>query len=106
MKRVKFSIFSLGMVLLLAACNACGGKGPIKLITPEDTSMVTEKVKAYVDAMRKQEKSLSNPYAYDDLGGEDGVTVEDFLDEGEVEGKNSTVNGKIPNRSDRNEGVV
>ena len=105
MKRVKFSIFSLGMVLLLAACNACGGKGPIKLITPEDTSMVTEKVKAYVDAMRKQEKSLSNPYAYDDLGGEDGVTVEDFLDEGEVEGKNSTVNGKIPNRSDRNEGV-
>lgn len=123
MKNMKYAIFSLGMVLLLASCNANNpssnqqsqassnqqSQGPkngnFTLVNPEDTSMLTAKVKSYVDAMREQEKSLSDPYKYDDLGGEAGVTVENFLDEGEVEGQNRTVNGKIPNRSDRNEGV-
>ena len=115
MKNMKYAIFSLGMVLLLASCNANNpssnqqSQGPkngnFTLVNPEDTSMLTAKVKSYIDAMREQEKSLSDPYKYDDLGGEAGVTVENFLDEGEVEGQNRTVNGKIPNRSDRNEGV-
>lgn len=80
---------------------------PFVLEEPEDTSMVSEKVKAYVDAMREQEESLDDPYMLGDgqLGGEQGVQVEDFLDEGDVNGKNQTVNGKIPDRSDKNMGV-
>ena len=122
MKKVKYSIFPIAIALLLTACgNAQGSESQgggdksseapknenFTLINPEDTSMVTAKVKAYVDAMREQEESLEDPYMLGDgqLGGEAGVTVENFLDEGEVEGQNRTVNGKIPNRSDRNEGV-
>ena len=80
---------------------------PFVLEEPEDTSMVSEKVKAYVDAMREQEESLDDPYMLGDgqLGGEQGVQVENFLDEGDVNGKNQTVNGKIPDRSDKNMGV-
>ena len=128
MKKTKYSFLSIAMVLLLAACNANGNsatdtskeggdvpnkssEAPINenftLIDPSDTSMVSSKVKAYVDAMREQEKSLDDPYMLGDgqLGGDAGVTVENFLDEGEVEGQNRTVNGKIPNRSDKNMGV-
>ena len=121
MKKVKYSIFPIAIALLLTACggNPSSEDGQsnqsseapknenFTLIDPEDTSMVTAKVKAYVDAMREQEESLEDPYMLGDgqLGGEAGVTVENFLDEGEVEGQNRTVNGKIPNRSDRNEGV-
>ena len=121
MKKVKYSIFPIAIALLLTACggnpSSEGGQSNqsseapknenFTLIDPEDTSMVTAKVKAYVDAMREQEESLEDPYMLGDgqLGGEAGVTVENFLDEGEVEGQNRTVNGKIPNRSDRNEGV-
>lgn len=120
MKNIKTYVFSLGMVFLLAACNGNNPVGPtsiesqessqsanqgITLIAPEDTSMVSEKVKAYVDAMREQEKSLTDPYKYDDLFGENGVTVENFLDEGDVAGKNATVSGAIPDRSDKSMGV-
>ena len=120
MKNIKTYAFSLGMVFLLAACNGNNPVGPtsiesqessqsanqgITLIAPEDTSMVSEKVKAYVDAMREQEKSLTDPYKYDDLFGENGVTVENFLDEGDVAGKNATVSGAIPDRSDKSMGV-
>ena len=120
MKNIKTYVFSLGMVFLLAACNGNNPVGPssiesqessqsanqgIALIAPEDTSMVSEKVKAYVDAMREQEKSLTDPYKYDDLFGENGVTVENFLDEGDVAGKNATVSGAIPDRSDKSMGV-
>ena len=63
MKNIKTYVFSLGMVFLLAACNGNNPVGPtsiesqessqsanqgITLIAPEDTSMVSEKVKAYV----------------------------------------------------------
>ena len=119
MKNIKTYVFTLGMVFFLAAC-AGNNPGPasqqsggqsnpadkgITLIAPEDTSMVSEKVKAYVDAMREQEKSLADPYKYDDLFGENGITVENFLDEGEVAGQNRTVNGSIPDRSDKSMGV-
>ena len=112
MKKMKYSIFSIAALLVLAACNGGGNsKAPkndaFNLLDPTDTSMLTENCKAYIDAMREQEQSLDDPYMLGDgqLGGEQGVKVEDYLDEGEVEGKNGTVNGKIPNRSDRNEGV-
>ena len=116
MKKMKYSIFPIAIALLLTACGGAGGQsnnsaapsnGNFTLINPTDTSMLTSKVKAYVDAMREQEKTLDDPYMLGDgqLGGEAGVTVENYLDEGEVEGQNRTVSGKIPNRSDRNEGV-
>jgi len=117
MKRMKYSIFSLAMVLFLASCSSDNSKSQedkssetpkndnFTLVDPVDTSMVSAKVKAYVDAMREQEETLDDPYMYDDLGGENGVTVEDFLDEGEVNGQNRTVNGQIPDRSDKNLGV-
>ena len=116
MKHLKTGIFALGMVFLLAACT--GGNNTSKeehsseeetpsiiLNAPTDTSMLTENVKNYIDAMREQEKGLADPYKYDDLLGEQGVTVENFLDTGEVNGQNRTVNGQIPDRSDKNMGV-
>ena len=78
----------------------------ITLINPTDTSMVTDKVKSYIDAMREQEEHLDEPYKYNAIEGNGFVSVEDYLDEGEVEGQNRTVNGKIPNRSDKNMGVT
>ena len=126
MKKMKYSIFSIAMVLMLAACNANnGGEGGkseapkndnFTLIDPTDTSMVTSNVKAYVDAMREQEKSLDDPYMLGDgqLGGEAGVNIDEgsksdadrlYLDTGDVNGKNQTVNGKIPDRSDKNTGI-
>ena len=112
MKKMKYSIFSIAALLVLAACNGGGNsKAPkndaFKLIDPTNTSMLTENCKAYIDAMREQEKGLEDPYSLGDgqLGGEAGVQVENFLDQGEVENQNRTVNGKIPNRSDRNEGI-
>ena len=119
MKKMKYGVFPLAMVLFLAACSAGGDKSQADnssaapknenfvLIDPTDTSMVSSKVKAYVDAMREQEESLDDPYDLGDgqLGGEAGVQVENFLDEGDVNGKNQTVNGQIPDRSDKNMGV-
>ena len=90
MKKMKYGVFSLAMVLFLAACSAGGDKSQADnssaapknenfvLIDPTDTSMVSSKVKAYVDAMREQEESLDDPYDLGDgqLGGEVGVQVE------------------------------
>ena len=129
MKKVKYSIFPIAIALLLTACgNAQGNENQggsssvapkndnFTLIDPEDTSMLTSNCKAYVDAMREQEKSLDDPYMLGDgqLGGEQGVNIDEgdkqdkdrlYLDTGDVNGKNQSVSGKIPNRSDRNEGV-
>ena len=108
MNRIRKTVFSLGMVLFLVACSnqnqSSVQKSGISLINPEDTSMLTEKCKAYVDAMREQERSLPEPFKYTAIEGNDYVSVEDYLDEGDPEGENRTRN-KIPNRSDRSEGV-
>ena len=126
MKKVKYSIFPIAIALLLTACGNANGEESkqseapkndnFTLIDPEDTSMLTPNCKAYIDAMREQQESLDDPYMLGDgqLGGEQGVNIDEgskkdderlYLDTGDVEGKNQTVNGKIPNRSDRNEGV-
>ena len=115
MKKAKLIFLSLPLAVILTGCvggkvNAVFAEGEeknITLNTPSDTSMLTSNCKAYIDAMREQEKGLSkaDKYKITDLGGENGVKVEDYLDTGTVEGQNQTVSGKIPNRSDRNEGV-
>ena len=118
MNKMKYGFFPIALALLLTACGNANSNEPSKssqapkndnftLIDPTDTSMVSSKVKAYVDAMREQEESLDDPYDLGDgqLGGEAGVQVENFLDEGDVNGKNQTVNGQIPDRSDKNMGV-
>ena len=119
MKNIKQAIFSLSMVLLLSACASPStpkGNPNLKLIDPSDTSMLTENCKAYVDAMREQEKQLEDPYQYDDLFGTEGVNIDEdklkvpmdervYLDKGDVNGKNDTVNGQVPDRSDKNTGV-
>ena len=109
MKNIKQTIFSLSMIMFLTACFGGGqsNKSPFVLLDPADTSMLTANCKAYVDAMREQEKSLNDPYSLGDgqLGGEQGIQVENYLDSGDVEGQNATARDKIPNRSDRNEGV-
>lgn len=105
MKNVKIVILPVAVALLLSACNAAPKKSYITLANPEDTSMLTENCKAYIDAMREQEKSLANPYKYSDLFGESGVNVENFLDQGTVDGQNKTVSNGKPDRSDKNMGI-
>ena len=117
MKKMRYGIFPVAIALLLTACGgnnsepAKSSQAPknnnFTLIDPTDTSMVSSKVKAYVDAMREQEESLDDPYLYDDLKTPDPgyVDVANFLDEGEVEGQNRTVNGAVPDRSDKSLGV-
>ena len=84
------------------------------IYTPEDTSMLTKNCKKYIDDMRAQEKTLANKYKYDDLYGTNGVNIDEgskadsqrqYLDTGTVNGKNQTVNGSIPDRSDKSMGV-
>ena len=135
MKNTRLTIFSLSIALILTACannpkenskdNKKSSNQPssqevvssgITLKNPEDTSMLTSNCKAYIDAMREQEETLDDPYKLGDgqLGGESGVNIDEekvadaernYLDVGEVEGVNRTVNGKIPNRSDKNMGI-
>ena len=119
MKNTKFAIFSLSMVALLAACqNTPKKEYNITLINPEDTSMVTSNVKQYIDDMRQQEQQYKieggDIYKLWDLYGADGINIDEgskkdeervYLDTGEVNGKNTTVRNKIPDRSDKNTGV-
>ena len=114
MRNTKTAIFVLAAALVLSACAS----GPKRKVTdsftlsdPTNTVMLTANCKAYIDAMRAQEKALfpgdnnQGKYKYSDLNGEAGVSVEDYLDTGDVEGKNQTVSGKVPNRSDRSEPI-
>lgn len=114
MKNLKLCVLPFTMALLL---TACGGQGEadknFKLIDPENTSMLTANCKAYVDTMREQEKGLADPYKYDDLGGEQGVNIDEgskaddqrlYLDTGDPNGKNQTRN-TIPDRSDKSVGI-
>ena len=118
MKNTRLTIFSMALALVLSACagNASSKEAEkssiqpkpeskIVLKAPEDTSMLAENVKEYIDAMHEQEEELDNPYLYDDLKDPGYVDVANFLDKGEVEGANKTVNGAIPDRSDKNMGV-
>ena len=120
MKHTKYVIFSL-MALVLSACGGNnnqqgGGSGSeyqnsqdpnanITLIDPTDTSMLTANCKAYIDDMRAYQETVEDPYKYHEIT----LNIEDsakaYLDTGDVNGRNATVSGSIPNRSDRSEGV-
>ena len=124
MRRIAFSLVAL------FALTACGGNAenstnqkssskkdtPFTLIDPEDTSMLSENCKRYIDDMREQEKSLEYPYRWNALDGENCVDIDEislpvdsderiYLDKGDVNGQNKTVNGAIPDRSDKSMGV-
>ena len=124
MRRIAFSLVAL------FALTACGGNAenstnqkssskkdtPFTLIDPEDTSMLSANCKRYIDDMREQEESLEHPYRYNELNGEGCVDIDEislpvdsderiYLDKGDVNGQNKTVNGASPDRSDKSMGV-
>ena len=122
MKNTKLNIFSLMAVLVLSACaggnngggnnessqssQQQGGSDNITLVDPSDTSMLTENCKAYVDAMRElRDAEGDSAYKYHEIDLNIEDSTKGFLDTGDVNGKNNTVNGQIPNRSDKNMGV-
>ena len=121
MKNTKLVILSLSMVALLAACQNTPKKVyNIKLNSVENATMVTSNVKQYIDDMKKQEVQYKaeggDIYKIWDLYGDDGIDIDEdfhkvkdenrvYLDTGEVNGKNATVRGKTPDRSDKNIGV-
>ena len=116
MKNAKRLVFSLGLVLLLSACGSNAGQNngsttqparqsKISLVNPEDTSMLTANCKAYIDAMREIRDTAQDPYTYHEIDLNIEDSTKNFLDTGDVNGQNRTVNGQIPNRSDRSTGV-
>ena len=129
MKKTRLTIFSLSVALIMTACanaqNGSQGNGNkadgssinnpatsenvsvngITLKTPEDTSMLTENCKAYIDDIRASIGDDTDPYKYHEIS----LNIEDasknYLDTGDVNGQNRTVSGKIPDRSDKSMGV-
>ena len=122
MKKATITIFSLAAVLLLTACQAPSSDGdktskggdvtsqeqkvsPIKLINPENTSMLSDNCKAYIDDVRASIDSGTDPYKYHEIALNIEDSAKGYLDTGDVNGQNRTVNGSIPDRSDKNLGV-
>ena len=118
MKNTKIIIFSASIALLLSACGHHEGNNDksnkskssnvgdnITLVNPSDTSMLSSNCKAYIDDMRAYQETVDDPYKYHDIT----LNIEDsekgYLDTGDVNGKNQTVNGQIPDRSDKSLGV-
>ena len=120
MKHTKFVFFSL-MALVLTACGGGnnGGEGssqgggensqdqnaPIVLINPTDTSMLSSNCKAYIDDMREIRDEADDPYKYHEIDLNIEDSAKGYLDTGDVNGQNRTVNGSIPDRSDKSQGV-
>ena len=129
MKKTRLTIFSLSVALIMTACanaqNGSQGNGNkadgssvnnpatsenvsvngITLKTPEDTSMLTENCKAYIDDIRASIGDDTDPYKYHEISLNIEDTTKGYLDTGDVNGQNRTVNGQIPDRSDKSMGV-
>ena len=106
MKNSKFVFLSLAALLLSSCSGGDGGNAKaFKLIAPEDTNMISANCKAYIDDIRALRDAADDPYKYHeiDLNIEDSTKA--YLDTGEVNGKNQTVSGSIPDRSDKNMGI-
>ena len=105
MKNTKYVFLSLAALLLSACGGGNGGSSPIKLVNPEDTNMISANCKAYIDDMRALRDAADDPYKYHEIDLNIEDSTKNYLDTGEVNGKNQTVNGQIPDRSDKNMGV-
>ena len=124
MKKTRLTIFSLSAALLLTACGSAPkdsnkdndqpsnqpssqqvSSSGITLKDPENTSMLSDNCKAYVDDIRASIAPSVDPYKYHEIS----LNIEDsdkgYLDTGDVNGQNRTVNGQIPDRSDKSLGV-
>ena len=118
MKNTRLTIFSMSIALILTACANSAPKSNsqkeesqpvvqrnITLKTPEDTSMISENCKAYIDDVRDSLDAGTDAFKYYEIA----LNIEDpsksYLDTGDVNGQNRTVNGQIPDRSDKNLGV-
>ena len=115
MKNTKYVFLSLA-ALLLSSCGGGNANKNFKLINPEDTSMLSENCRRYIDDMREQEQYLEERYHWNALEGDGCVDIDEtsldvnssqrkYLDKGDVNGQNKTVNGQVPDRSDKNLGV-
>ena len=76
MKNLKLCVLPFTVALLLTACGN-GNNSPIKLVNPEDTSMISENCKRYIDEMREQEKTLDDPYKWNALNAEGCVDIDE-----------------------------
>ena len=128
MKNTRLTIFSLSVALVLAACtgtpsNDKNSKAEGKtsdntpvtsqpvassnftLKDPQDTSMLSANCKAYIDDIRASRSASTDAFKYHEIS----LNIEDsskgYLDTGDVNGQNRTVNGQIPDRSDKSLGV-
>ena len=88
MKNLKLCVLPFTIALLLTACGN-QNNSPIKLVDPEDTSMLSENVKKYVDDMRTQQKrylaenGADADYYLNDLYGTAGVDLTKGITEGD-----------------------
>ena len=106
MKNLKLCVLPFTIALLL---TACGGKGnnnsPIKLIDPEDTSMLSANCKAYVDDVRAlRDAAGDNAYKYHEVTSNIEDEAKGYLDTGDPNGYNQT-RSETPDRSDKSQGV-
>ena len=105
MKNLKLCVLPFTIALLLTACGGNKANSNFELFDPEDTSMLSANCKAYIDDMRAYQATVDDPYKYHEIT----LNIEDsskgYLDTGSVNGVNDTVNGQIPDRSDKSQGV-
>ena len=124
MKKSRIAILSLGAFLVLSACTSVAPdskkdkdkasnepssqqivESNITLKNPENTSMLSDNCKAYVDDIRESIGADVDPYKYHEISLNIEDSAKGYLDTGDVNGQNRTVNGQIPDRSDKNLGV-
>ena len=75
------------------------------IYVPQDVSMLTSNCKKYIDDIRASRSSSQDPYKYHEISLNIEDSAKGYLDTGDVNGQNRTVNGKIPDRSDKSMGV-
>ena len=104
MKNLKLFVLPFTVALLLTACGN-HNDAAIKLVNPEDTSMLSANCKAYIDDVRASVGADVDPYKYHEIDLNIEDSSKNYLDTGDVNGQNRTVNGQIPDRSDKSQGV-